>query len=131
MVRKFVSSLFPHVQYISVSERMDTSGNDFDLQLGGAQFRFRPGHHLSWMKFSIIFFSPSKQILVYHLKSGRNCFLPHRVYALAYGHPVNQSYSTVQWYSSHVPWNHGGLWVKFRFSATSSSNTDKYNFENF
>jgi hypothetical protein len=130
MLYEFVSPLFPNVKQISASERTEKSGNDFDLYSEGAQFKFRPGHQISCLKFSIIFFSPSKQILVYLLKSGSNCFLPHRIYLLVYGHPVSQSYSTVQWYSNCVPRNPGIPWVKFRVSASSSSNIDKHNFDN-
>jgi hypothetical protein len=50
-------------EYHPSSGQGGTSSNASDLYLGHVRFGSQQGHHISWLRFSVVLCSPSKQIL--------------------------------------------------------------------
>jgi hypothetical protein len=55
---------------------------------GGRGFKSRPGDQLFWLRFLVVFLSPSRQMPGYYLKLGHDRFLPHPFQFIVHYHPL-------------------------------------------
>jgi hypothetical protein len=59
---------------------------------GGPRFKSRPGNRLSWLRFFVVFLSPSRQMPGQYLKLGHDLSLPHPFQLIIHYHPLIQRY---------------------------------------
>jgi hypothetical protein len=69
-------------------------GNPSELCSGGGRFESHPRYRLSWLKFFMVFRSPSRQVPGKCLKLNRDGIFPHPFQVVIHYHCIIRSYRT-------------------------------------
>jgi hypothetical protein len=74
-----------------LTEEVGSSGTSSDLYLERARFESWLEHWLFWLRYFMVFLSPSTQVPEWYLILGNNCYLPHPFKCIICYHPITHA----------------------------------------
>jgi hypothetical protein len=105
--------------YTRKTERRGRVVNTHVSNSGGLGFKFQPGDRLSWVRFVVVFLSPSRKMSGNILKLGHGRFLPYPFKFIIHVSSFHLSLCSLsQRFLTCGPWTPGGPWRLLRGYAT-------------